>query len=1105
VRDGAGQGRFRLLGRVRLETAAGEVDLGSTKQRCLLAVLLLAAGEVVPVDTLVDRIWGDQPPGQARNSLASYVARLRRIVTLDGPALAAFRYEGGGYRAECDPDRVDLLRARRAAAAARAATDPERAAALFAAALDGWQADALGGINGDWADRVRGALRRERLALIGERLDAELRLGRDAEVIAELGQLLVEHPTAEELAGRLVRALARAGRTMEALGAYARLRAAVADELGVEPSAPLQELHLRVLRDDPALTEPEPGPGPAAAPPPAPPVPAPVPAPPVPAPPAPAQLPADAAYFTGRDADLGRLDELLGAGAAPVAVITAAAGVGKTALAVHWAHRERHRFPDGQLFVNLNGYAPGPPSRPLDVLGGVLPALGVPPEQVPTDLDQAAALYRSLLADRRMLVVLDNARDPGQVRPLLPGTPGCLTLVTSRNRMSGLAARDGAVRLTLRVLGPDAARALLMRVLGADRVDAEPAAAAALARACGHLPLALRITAAQLLDQPGRTLAEQLAGLEGDRLAELSIEGDPQTAVRAAFDLSYATLPADVRRLFRLLALAPGPDLTLPAAQAAGGLPAGDTAVLLDRLAAAHLVDTPSPGRWAYHDLIRLYAADRAVATDPERERAAAVDRLLAWYLYRTDTAAGQLYPELLRLPVPAPPPGLPPTGSADPAEALAWLLAEKDNLVEGVRYAAGRPAPVAWLLADALRGFFWRTCGRVHLLVVADLGLRAATAAGDLAGQAAMHNSLGVIAKRELRYDDALEHYQATVALARQAGWRAGEAAGYGNLGAAYSAMDDLDREAEVRTKAIALYREVGDRAGLALALANHGGQHTHRGDLPAAADLLGEALALHEALGTAAGAAHAAVNLAEVERLRGQLEAARGHAGYALARWRELGDRYSESSSLGVLARVECDAGRADAALAAATEGLRLAERMGEAEDRVFAHTVLGEVNARAGAAGAARRQFRLAVAAGDGYRYLRADALVGLAGVAADPAEADRLLTEAEAITGPAGYRITAAAALAVRAGLALAAGDPGTAAELAGRALSADRDCGARLAEAGVRVLLGRIAAAGGRPAEAAACWRAAREIRAGAGADVSEVDSLLRPGAAPAAG
>ncbi len=463
-------------------------------------------------------------------------------------------------------------------------------------------------------------LEEQRLAALEARIDADLACARHAVLIPELRKLVLDYPLRERLWGQLVLALYRSGRQADALSAYREIHQLLEAELGVEPGAALRRLHQRILSADAALDAPaRSAPGARA-------TPAPV----------PRQLSADVAGFTGRGEHLRRLGQLLGGdGQGPAALVIAAivgtAGVGKTALAVHWAHQVAGRFADGQLYVDLRGVARRPPLPPAEALAQLLRALGVPAAQVPPELEEAAGTYRSLLAGRRVLVVLDNAASPDQVRPLLPGSPTCLVVVTSRNQLRGLVAKDDARLLTLDVLGRDEAAALVGRVIGDARVRAEPAATAELARLCAHLPLALRIAGANLADHPGQPIADYTAELaEGDRLAKLVVGGDEQTAVRSSLDLSYQRLAPPERRLFRLLGLVPGPDVSAAAAAALAGTTPERAELVLDRLALAHLLARRAPGRFAVHDLLRLYAIDRALREESEQEREVATRRLRA-------------------------------------------------------------------------------------------------------------------------------------------------------------------------------------------------------------------------------------------------------------------------------------------------------------------------------------------------------------------------------------------------------------------------------------------------------------------------------------------
>ncbi|HYL06775.1 MAG TPA: NB-ARC domain-containing protein, partial [Thermoanaerobaculia bacterium] len=453
----------------------------------------------------------------------------------------------------------------------------------------------------------------------------------------------------------------------------------------------------------------------------------------------PAQLPCAVAEFTGRASQLRRLDALLARpepAETAIALITGTPGVGKTALAVHWARRNTRLFADGQLYVNLRGYAQAPPVRPIDALGQLLRGLGVDSRRHPVELDEAAALFRTLLGGRRILVVLDNAASSDQVRPLLPGNPACAVMVTSRNRLDGLVACEGARRVELDVLPAAESLTLLARMVGTDRLGAEPAAAAALAELCAHLPLALRIAASNLVNNPHRSVGGLAAELEQDeegRLSVLDVGGDAVAAVAATFDLSYSSLPAVTRRTFRHLGLAPGPDVTAEITAVLAGTDRHRAAEELGRLASAHLVSQYAPGRYRCHDLLRLYARLRAAAEESDRARQATADRLLDFYLRMAGSAASRLYPHLLRLPSKPRGDDLQDGLIADHRAALEWLDAERPNLLAAIRHgsAHGQPRP-AWLLADALRGYFALRRTMVDWLAAAQTAREAAESAGD-------------------------------------------------------------------------------------------------------------------------------------------------------------------------------------------------------------------------------------------------------------------------------------------------------------------------------------------------------------------------------------
>jgi tetratricopeptide (TPR) repeat protein/transcriptional regulator with XRE-family HTH domain len=826
-----------------------------------------------------------------------------------------------------------------------------------------------------------------------------------------------------------------------------------------------------------------------------------------PAAPRPAQLPADVAAFTGREGHLHSLEAVLAGPESPAAVvisaITGTAGVGKTALAVHWAQQVRHRFPDGQLYINLRGYDQGPPLRPIEALARFLHALGLPAEQVPVDLEEAASLYRSLLADRQMLILLDNAGHPDQVRPLLPGSPGCLVLVTSRDQLAGLVARDGARRLTIDVLTPAEAGTLLARTLGADRVAAEPHATAELARLCAYLPLALRIAAANLTGRPGDTVAGYVEQLRaGDRLAALDLAGDEQAGVRAAFDLSYAALPAAAQRLFRLLALVPGPDVTAPAAAALTGGSTAEAADILARLAAVHLVAEPATGRYAAHDLLSRYAAERANQEECETERAAALRRLLGWYLAAADAAATLLYPQMLRLDMPTPPDGLPEPGFTDHTGALAWLTAERANLLAAAEHAGEHgPRPAAWLLADALRGFFWHSRYTVDWLTAAQAGLVAAEAAGDKRAMAAMRLSLGMADQCLQRPEVAVAHYTAVAELAADVGWVDAEAASAGNLGLLYVELGQLRQSLEYHARALELARRTGRLAGQATSLANLGWAYGMLGDFAQAEALLTAAYELYRDLGSPSGEAHALDNLGAVQRAIGRLDRAQADLDRALDLYRQVGNRYGEAETLVDLAGVQLDAGRHALALDLAGQALRVARETGERRVEAEVANLFGAVHVGLGRAAQAveHHQRALAVARETSAHYLETEALIGLAAAHRDRHQALRATgcaTEALALAQQAEYRVLEGNAQAALASIHRAAGRHAQAADHARQALMVHRETGYRLGQARAHLLLGQ-ALRPSRPDSAAGHWHRALELFTDIGSlQADEVRTLL---------
>ncbi|WP_433076094.1 BTAD domain-containing putative transcriptional regulator [Dactylosporangium sp. CA-052675] len=1073
--------QFRLLGAVEADIAGRPVKLGWRQERCLLALLLLENGRPIHNERLAELIWEGEPPPDPRAALQVVVARLRGHLNAADAAAHGVRLvtKGDSYALEVAPEQVDVARFKMLVARARTADHPDRAAAFLRTALRLWRGPALADVAGPWLRRrVTDPLDELRLAATEELMDVELAAGRHHERIAELTQLVAEHPLRERLRGQLMVALHREGRRVAALDSYEQLRRTLRDSFGLEPGAHLRELHGRILRADlqPEPSAPEPAP-PAAA---SAADPAVMPAvmagqpprPVAPRPPTPAELPADVAGFVGRTEELARLDAMLpeaagGGGPVVVTAIAGTAGVGKTALAVHWAHRVAGRFPDGQLYVNLHGYASRDrPVPPIEALGALLRSLGVREDRVPDDVGAASALYRSMLASRRVLLFLDNARSVEQVRPLLPGGQGCLVVVTTRDRLTGLVAHDGARRITLDILPPEQARALLSDMLGADRVAAEAEAAAELAAACAYLPLALRISAADLINHPHRGIAAHVAQLRAaDPLTALAVDGE--RAVHSALEVSYRSVPPDAQRLFRLLGLVPGNDFTAAAAGALAGLCGAEAAGLLDRLAAAHLVVEPAPDRFTFHDLLRSYARARATADDSAEERTAALRRVYDWYLGTLDAAARQLYPQLVRLPYAG---SAPVATFCGTAQARAWLEAERQNLVSMVRHAVADAYPqMAWRLADAMRGFLAQGGHLFAWLVVSRAGLAAAEIYADVNGQAAMLIGLAHANQWLCRHDEAVESLRCAIRLAETGGWVEGLACARNNLGIFYDELGRPDDALEQHTGAIRLAREHGSTSLLVAFLDSLGHHHHVTGRLADATECLDEGLRMAETLGEASRTtAYLLESLAATYQALGRLTDALELAQRALALCREVGNRLHETTILSLLAAVHADLGRPERALELATAAVDTARDLEGSYGTAQALIALALASRGVGRPERAAELYGEAgtLLDGVGAAYHRAAASVGLAGALHDLDRLDAALEHARSalrLTERGGFRMLRADALVTIAEIQLSRGDRVRALLAARRAADAHRSSGSVAAQERIRGILARASA------------------------------------------
>ncbi|MFI9822899.1 BTAD domain-containing putative transcriptional regulator [Streptomyces sp. NPDC052013] len=744
--------RFSVLGPVRAWRDDEPLATGSPQQRALLAALLLREGRTATAAELIDALWGDEPPSQALAAVRTYASRLRKV--LDPGVLVS---ESGGYAVRgLGEDALDLARAQDLATEAekaRSAGDLCHAREVLRRALALWDGETLAGVPGPYAEAQRVRLEEWRLQLLESLLDMDLEQGCHAEAVSELTALTAAHPLRERLRELLMLALYRSGRQAEALAVYADTRRLLAEELGVDPRPELRELQQRVLRADPALAEPS---APAAE--------------PSATRVRPAQLPASVPDFTGRASFVRELGEILASAEGRVMAVSALAGiggVGKTTLAVHVAHQARSAFPDGQLYVDLQG-AGARAAEPETVLGSFLRALGTADSAIPDTLEERAALYRSVLDGRRVLVLLDNARDAAQVRPLLPGTEGCAALVTSRVRMVDLA---GAHLVDLDVMSPEEALALFTKIVGEERVASEREAALDVVAACGFLPLAIRIAASRLAARRTWTVSVLAAKLadERRRLDELQA-GD--LAVKATFELGYGQLEPAQARAFRLLGLADGPDISLAAAAAVLDLPPEDTEDLLESLVDTSLLESAAPGRYRFHDLVRLYARACAERDEwPPSEREAAMSRLLDLYLA---TAAG-VY--AIERPGDRTVAHLEPTSYkglafADRTEALDWLFVEAQCLLacaqqqeDGNRLR--RAVDLLWAAKDLAE-----SGANAKQYEAAALALRdAAQTVGDRRAEARARTALSNVHLAAGRYGEADAEARRAIELATETG----------------------------------------------------------------------------------------------------------------------------------------------------------------------------------------------------------------------------------------------------------------------------------------------------------------------------------------------
>ncbi|GAA1696098.1 BTAD domain-containing putative transcriptional regulator [Kribbella yunnanensis] len=883
---------FGVLGEVEARTDGVTVELGTARQQVVLAVLLIEAGRSLPVDRLIERIWGDRPPQRAKESLYSYVSRLRTaLVAAGGPAIER---SSTGYALIADPAVVDLHRFRQAVAEARDAGDERLPKLEYALAQ--WRGEAFASLDNEWLNQVRATLNEERLAAELDRDDLRLEAGRHAAMVADLSQRVAEHPLHERLAGQLMLALHLSGRQADALAQYQQARQRLADELGVQPGTALQRLHQRILTSGSQAVSPERW--------------------------RPAQLPITIAAFTGRTDELAQLDKRLTD--RTVAVISGMAGVGKTALAVQWAHQVAEQFIDGQLYLNLRGFDPsGSPLTPEKALRALLEGLQVSAERMPMGLDAQVKLYRSQLAGKRVLIILDNARDADQVRPLLPESETCFVVVTSRSRLTGLV---DALPVKLDPLAANDAQTLLANRIGRDRVLADPEAAEAIVDLCARLPLALAIVAARAAVQPGFplvALANELA-VGRDRLAAFDGE-DAATDVRAMFSWSYEALDPATARMFRLLGDSPGPGISVAAAAALCGVTSPAAQRLLGQLVEANLVQQPHPDRYEQHDLVRMYAIELAHSTDSSAELEAALRRELSFYLHSAANGRAALGRAGPLMEIEAPFDNIVPLEFADDRQALDWFDTMRETTLAAVQLAGERGLDrVGFELSHLMGMAFHYRRAYVDLLRVHELGLDCARRTEEVLFIAISERDVGTTASELGLSAAAVAHMERAAALFGQTDSARGHADTLESLSCEYERSGRHTEAIELILRAIELTRQAGGDPTEARKLNNIAVSYLSVGDYEAARTAAQDALTLSGGSNRML-ASYAWDNLGFAQAALGQHDQAVDAYQRSLALCNELHQQVLKSEVLGHLAAAQHALGHTAQARITCQQGLQ------------------------------------------------------------------------------------------------------------------------------------------------------------------------------------
>jgi DNA-binding SARP family transcriptional activator len=891
---GAGGLRFSVLGPLTASRAGQQIELGWAKQQSVLAVLLLELNRPVSVAKIVDAVWGDPSPRDARNALQTNISRLRRVLESPQDSRVLISTEGG-YLLRGHPEHIDITIFDRHLTSAqdhRQRGDLASAADEIDLALAVWRGEPFSGLSGPLIDTERQRLHQRHLDALELRAAIMLDRGLDATAVDELSRLANDYPLQERLRAKLMVALYRVGRQADALSVYQDIRRRLADELGVDPGPELSELHQRILRADPAVAAP---------------VTAPV----------RNDLPGDIADFTGRADELTRLltDRTSGAELSAVVIeaIDGMAGVGKTTLAVHAAHHLAHRYRDAQLFIDLHGHTSGQePVSPLSALDTLLRALGVPTERIPNDLEARAALWRAELANRSALVVLDNAADAAQIRPLLPGTAQSLTLITSRRQLVDL---DFVQTLSLDVLPLADAIALFVSVAGDDRATDTDAVREVIEQ-CGYLPLAIRIAGARLRARPAWTVGYLAGRLHQARLPLTEFSAGDRS-VAAAFTLSYQHLDPAQQRMFRLLGVHPGPDFDAASAAALAAIDPETAERLLEDLVDAHLLQQPMAGRYQFHDLLGQHAQITAQAEEPEAARREALRRAVDFYLHTAHQGSRLLDQQHPPIEIEPPAAGCVPDRLADDMAAMVWFDANQ-NCVLAARIAAEHEGwdTAVWQLAWTLDNFQYRR-GHIHTNVISwRAGLAAAERLNDLAIQARAHRRLGLTLAPTGANEEARHHLNQSLALSEQIGDTLGEAGAHVVLAMAWTFQKDDRQALRHLTQALVLYREVGNTKWEVRTLGMIGACHTRLGDHGRARGYCESALKLCRRQDDHYGQADSLDGLGAIAAHTGQYAEAVQRYEEALALWSELDNTYRQADTLAALGKAYVELNRSDEA---------------------------------------------------------------------------------------------------------------------------------------------------------------------------------------------